>query len=198
MLQDQNPIRKGNIKINPVQLVKRNVYEKSNLWYSNDLMFLLHSITEQPCYKDESIIVNKIIDTVYVNEVRPKYVFIGEQPLSELKNYLSSKHDQKNDGLSLLINDKWSYLNQVKTNSLSKTWKQISLPNSIDGKKMITEKKKGEENIFSPVQFSPDGTRAFVVYYRTVENIRQTIVFFFFEFKNGNWIHAAHYIPYLE
>ncbi|TCO28801.1 hypothetical protein EV200_102218 [Pedobacter psychrotolerans] len=171
---------------------------------------LIHSIAITSCFhcssiqkkselKDQSIIINKIIDIVYVDEVRPKSVLISEQLLSNFDQYLTNfEGEKKDDSLTILMNGKWNYLKQIQSHSYSKDWKKISLSKSINGKKMISEKKKGEEICFSLVQFSPDDTRAFVVYSRTSNHIAQSTVFFFFEKKNGNWTNTAHYIPFFD
>lgn len=174
------------------------------------MKILIYSIAIASCFyctaiqnkgelKDQSIIINKIIDIVYVNEVRPKSVLIGEQLLSNFDRYLTNFTGEKmNDSLTILINGKWNYLQHEKRVSYSKDWKEISLPKFVTDKKIISNKKKGEDVRFSPVQFSPDDTKAFVVYSRTSNNIAQSTVFFFFEKKNGNWTQAAHYIPFFD
>ncbi|MBB6236819.1 hypothetical protein HDC90_001434 [Pedobacter sp. AK013] len=149
--------------------------------------------------KDDGIIINKIIDIVCEKEVRPKSVLISEQLLSNLDRYLTSdKNKKSSDSLSLLIEGKWNYLKQIKSDSYSKEWKQFSLPKAVNEKKTIGNKLKAEDLRFSTVQFSPEGTKAFVVYSRTINNISQGTVFFFFENKNGVWIHTAHYVPFFD
>lgn len=148
--------------------------------------------------KDESVIINKVIDMVSEKDVRPKSVFIGEQVLSDLDQYLIGRVGEKSDTLSLLIDGKWNYLKQMRAHPYSKDWRKISLSKSVDGKKIIAKNKKDEDIEFSPIQFSPDSNRVFVVYNRLFKNISQATVFFFFEKKNGTWVHKVHYIPFFD
>jgi hypothetical protein len=149
--------------------------------------------------KDESIIINKVIDIALDKETRPKTVFISEQLLSNLDRYLSNREgEKKSDSLSLLIQGKWNYLKLAKSDSYSKDWKQLSLSKATNGKSDRESKVKANDVRFSTVQFSPDGMKAFVVYNRTSKNISQATVFFFFEKKNETWTHIAHFIPFFD
>ncbi|MGN8058022.1 hypothetical protein ACTJKN_17205 [Pedobacter sp. 22163] len=172
-----------------------------NMIFSIAIVGSAHCIATQntPELKDESIIINKVIDIVSDKEVRPKSVFISEQLLSNLDRYLTNQEgEKKSDSLSLLIQGKWNYLKEVKSDSYSMAWKQLLLSKAALDKNHVGNKIKADDVRLSTVQFSPDGTKAFVVYSRTSKNITQTTVFFFFEKKNGIWAHTAHYIPFFD
>jgi len=171
-----------------------------NLIFKAVMTFSLYCAAPQSTsnLKDENVIINKVIDIVSEKDVRPKSVLIGEQILSDFDRYLTIWGGKNSDSLSLLINGKWNYLKQIRRHSYSKDWRKISTSKSVDGKKIITKNKKNEDIEFSPVQFSPEGTKAFVVYNRSFKNITQATVFFFFEKKNGTWVHKGHYIPFLD
>jgi len=116
-----------------------------------------------------------------------------------LNHYLSINADEKkSDSLSLLINGEWKYLKCQSLKSYSKVWKKM-LPASLKMVRCYPSQKKIQGDIrFSPVIFSQDRNKAFVIYVRTVNNIPQATSFFFFEKKDGVWIHRAHYIQFFD
>jgi hypothetical protein len=148
---------------------------------------------------DESIIITKVIDVVSNKQVRPKTVFISEQLLSDLDRYLTTHEGEKNtDSLALLIQGRWNYLKEKKSEFYSTAWKQVSLSKAVSEKTNPENERKDDYVLFSTVQFSPDGTKAFVIYNRTSKKISRATVFFFFEKKNGTWTHTAHFIPFFD
>jgi hypothetical protein len=148
---------------------------------------------------NEKIIITKVIDMVSKKNLRPKKVFISEQLLSDLDRYLITHEGEKNtDSLALLIQGRWNYLKEKKSKPYSTAWKQVSLSKTEGGKTNSENEGKDDNILLSTVQFSPDGTKAFVVYNKTYKNNSQATVFFFFEKKNETWIHTAHFIPFFD
>lgn len=147
---------------------------------------------------DDRIIINSIMDAVYKQLARPTSVYVGEQIFYSLDSYLASKaYVEKEDSLALLILGDWSYLMQKDRDKYSKKWSRVLL-DKVPGSKYVTTKNADEQDRFSPVRYSSDGKRAFVIYTRTVKNVTQSTAFFFFEKKEGIWLYMANFVPFLD
>lgn len=147
---------------------------------------------------DDRIIINRVMDAVYKKQSRPNSVFVGEQIFYSLDRYLASKaYVEKEDSLALLILGDWSYLRQKDRDKYSKKWNRVWL-DKVPSAKYGTTKNADEQDRFSPVSYSSDGKRAFVIYTRTVKNVTQSTVFFFFEKKESIWLYKSHFVPFLD
>jgi len=141
-------------------------------------------IQDDPRQKEEGII-NKVIDLVLNKKVCPKSVHRSEQLLSNLDRYLAAQEGVKErDSLSLLINGQWRYLKEDKPFSYSTDWKQLALSDAPNNDNNCSGNKGTKDEIrFSTAKFSPDGSKAFVMYTKTFKNVQR--IMFSSSFKKG-------------
>jgi hypothetical protein len=165
-----------------------------NIWISGYSQALKMTQREVPLYDKTLALITQKKSASY-----PENIWVGEQLLTWLNSYLEGqKNNTEVDSLTQFINGDWSFIKVTNIKTLSPGWQKISTKEFKGLKKFANKRKTNEQDLFSPVLYSGDGNKAFLVYRFSRNNVFQSIMFYFFEKKNNIWELRSQQIPFLE
>lgn len=129
----------------------------------------------------------------------PKGFTVSGEMLTYLDEFLAKKSFAS--GLKKYISENgWAFLKEVDTAGKLKQRQYVETKRlaSLLGKGVIISKKSNELFFtFSPIIFSKDRTKAFLVFDKANKGELLGVTACFFEFKNGKWKLVNTMVPYL-